>query len=410
MQNFEDTYRLGFDNLTQVNEWAHMPIGTVLLVRSLNVPELGDHYIVIIGRPVMKEHGLRPLTLMIKAPNAYRLFHKRTPILGATVLKLNLEYQEFFHQYYSIRLDNGIHFPTDLIVDEIMKVFEEFRPTPTNIDNYTVGKPILHDRITKFVENNEPIKFSMLGYPFKSRNIRDKVLGDMPDFGEQKSLEHIRYFNSRIRQIYNPGIKISVISDGLIFSDLWGICDDCVDAYGNIVRDIGKCECIQFYDMRDFYPLNTNMDVIREKIVSQHGITSEELERRILLDPNVNALYRGMIFFMFEELAMDNFPSKTQHQKQAKIKAREMMFRNEAYTNLIHSQFGDHIRLSIHNSTNDGTKYSFQLIKGGTHSPWHAALVVHKDESLSTMHKIDAINAGHELVSVDGKPYYFQEV
>ncbi len=129
-----------------------------------------------------------------------------------------------------------------------------------------------------------------------------------------------------------------------------------------------------------------------------------------MLDPNVNQLYRGMIRFMNEEIAMQPFPNNTQRQKRAKIMAREAMFRNEAYSALIQHTFTDHIRLSIHNSTNDGTKYSFQMIPGKSmHSPWHSALVVHNDGQFETMHRIDAINAGYELVSVNNQPFYFIE-
>jgi pyoverdine/dityrosine biosynthesis protein Dit1 len=127
-----------------------------------------------------------------------------------------------------------------------------------------------------------------------------------------------------------------------------------------------------------------------------------------LMDADVNSLYRGMIKFMTEDLAMKNFASNTQLQKQAKITAKEMMFRNEAYSSLIRNEFPDNIRLSMHPSVNNGTKFSFQLIpsKNAWTSPWHCALLVNNGE-YETIHRKDAIAAGYELVSKDGRPSHF---
>lgn len=129
------------------------------------------------------------------------------------------------------------------------------------------------------------------------------------------------------------------------------------------------------------------------------------------MDPDVNLLYRGMIKFMTGDLAIKDFPSNSQLQKQAKITAREMMFRNEAYSKLVSSEFSSHIRLSMHPSANNGSKYSFQLIpspKAWT-SPWHCALLVNADGQYETIHRKEAMAAGHEIVFKDGQPYYFKQ-
>lgn len=146
--------------------------------------------------------------------------------------------------------------------------------------------------------------------------------------------------------------------------------------------------------------------------MQQFGITPEVLEQRILLDADTNSLYRGMIKFLTLDLAIQEFPSNNQLQKKAKLLAREMMFRNEAYSHLVQHEFKDHIRLSMHPSVNNGTKYSFMLIpseKAFT-SPWHCAIAIEKDGSIATIHKRDAIAKGYEIVNQDGQPFYFQEV
>jgi pyoverdine/dityrosine biosynthesis protein Dit1 len=163
--------------------------------------------------------------------------------------------------------------------------------------------------------------------------------------------------------------------------------------------------------MTDFNDRNMSLTAIREKIMGQFGITPIELERRILMDTDVNILYRGMIKFMNLDLAIKDFASNSQLQKQSKVVAKEMMFRNEAYSTLIRSEFSDHIRLSMHHSINNGTKYSFQLIRSTGNvftSAWHCALAI-RDGIIETIHKRDAIAQGFELVSVGGQPYFYQK-
>lgn len=362
----------------------------------------------------MKKHGLRPETLTISAK-------EQTPLLDQyekddeDVILLLLEQQaakEWMYEMGIAVIFGEVIYPKGLVVNEILRVFEDFRLPPTVIDQYhEVGRQVLYDRIFDFVSKDEPIRFSMLGYPFKSKNTRDKVLGVLPDLGEEKSLENFGYLNDRIKQVYLPGVKFSIISDGYIFSDVWGIPDASVLAYNEITKDLASKYPIQLFDAGDFYHQESSMANIREKIISQFGISADVLEKRILTDLNVNTLYRGMIIFMEEEFAMQDFPSRSQREKFAKIKAREAMFRNEAYSAMIQHNFTDHIRLSMHNSTNDGTKYSIQLIHGKyKFSPWHSCLVVHQDGTLETMHRKDAVAANYELVNQDGRPYYFQEV
>lgn len=302
-----------------------------------------------------------------------------------------------------------------MIIESILDAFENFRMPPILNDEYLQkGRAVLTDKIDAFVRKHDPLRFSMLGYPMKSPNFRDKVLGTLPDLGEKLSFENFARFARTIEDIYSPGVQFSFISDGFIFSDIMQVSDRIVEQYIELCKQMSKAAGVPvtWFEMTDFYDRRLGMQAIREKIMTQYGITSEELERRILYDANVNHLYRGMLYFIEGDLAIREFPSRNQLHKQSKIVAREMMFRNEAYSSLIQSEFSDHIRLSMHPSTNDGTKFSFQLVPSplARHSPWHSAILRHKDGPVETVHKKDAIAAGHELVNVNGQPFYFQEV
>lgn len=284
---------------------------------------------------------------------------------------------------------------------------------PTSTDQFQeVGKSILGNKFEKYIALGLPLKFSMLGYPMKSPNDRDKVLGKLPDLGEELSFQQFARFAEAVKGLYPPGVHYSFISDGYIFADIMETPDKIVEAYLDRCKELAAKYSVpvEWFDMLDFYPKQLGMTGIREKIMSQFGITTDELQRRILFDENVNHLYRGMLFFMEGDLAIREFPSRNQLHKKSKEVAREMMFRNEAYSALIQSNFSDHIRLSMHPSNNNGEKYSFQLIPNGRHSPWHSAILKHKDGTIETTHKKDALENGHQIVSINNQPYYLQEV
>lgn len=86
-----------------------------------------------------------------------------------------------------------------------------------------------------------------------------------------------------------------------------------------------------------------------------------------------------------------------------------MMFRNEAYSNLVKAEFADCIRLSMHPSVNNGAKYSFQLIPGARHSAWHSSIALYNDGRIETIHRKDAEQKGLKLVYKNNNPYNFIE-
>lgn len=109
VEYFEELMVFEKDDLTQLTaqEGLKLKIGDVALVRSSNVPEYGDHYIVITGLPVIKEHGLRPQEIAIEAPKADYLLNKYEPIQGLTLLKLNEEARDYFLLFHNIEIIAG---------------------------------------------------------------------------------------------------------------------------------------------------------------------------------------------------------------------------------------------------------------------------------------------------------------
>jgi len=293
-------------------------------------------------------------------------------------------------------------------VNQILDVFQQFRMAPTPIDQYdNVGKAVLANRIDEFVRHNKRIEFVMLGYPMKSANNRDKVIGDKPDLAEELSIQNFGRFQQAVSELYQPGIKMNIVNDGFVFNDLLGVKDNVVYEYQEITEDMARAVPMEIFNLNDFMRGGTMSDK-RDALMENFNINDIELERRIQFDPDVNFLYRGMIRFMEEELAIKEFVSGNQKHKAAKTLTKHMMLRNEAYSSFVSKNFSEFIRLSMHPSVNNGNKFSFQLIPGpkSRYSPWHCAIAVDNGEFI-TIHKKDAEAAGMELVYKEGRPYNF---
>lgn len=88
--------------------------GEVVLVRSTNVPEYGDHFIVVTGPPILKEHGLRVQDVAIQAPQAGWLLDSFSgEWKGLTLLRLTNEAAARFRTFHNIQLVNDeAVFPT----------------------------------------------------------------------------------------------------------------------------------------------------------------------------------------------------------------------------------------------------------------------------------------------------------
>jgi hypothetical protein len=114
VQYFEDAFALSEHDVDQADPYQaiYSQLGDVYLVRSANVPEYGDHFIVITGRPVSKPHGIRPKDEAIHAPHTGHILDNFKPINGVTLLKLTPTARKAFFSFHEIGVEEGgIIFP-----------------------------------------------------------------------------------------------------------------------------------------------------------------------------------------------------------------------------------------------------------------------------------------------------------
>jgi pyoverdine/dityrosine biosynthesis protein Dit1 len=80
------------------------------------------------------------------------------------------------------------------------------------------GRPAFLSVIAKFVAAEERVDMCLPAFPFKSANKVYKVFGVLPDKSEEIALDRLNSMCIRIGQIYKPGARCTIISDGLVYN------------------------------------------------------------------------------------------------------------------------------------------------------------------------------------------------
>jgi pyoverdine/dityrosine biosynthesis protein Dit1 len=104
---------------------------------------------------------------------------------------------------------------------EILKVIEKYGlnyERTGSWDGFAMFLPVVQGQ----VERGESIKMLLPGFPFKSPNNKTKVLGVLPDLGEELALKRLDDIASAIDAVYKHGAEIHITSDGLVYNgQLW---------------------------------------------------------------------------------------------------------------------------------------------------------------------------------------------
>ncbi|KAE8381570.1 Pyoverdine/dityrosine biosynthesis protein-domain-containing protein [Aspergillus bertholletiae] len=312
----------------------------------------------------------------------------------------------------------------DLTVEQIVNLFDkELRYSVQNDQWESHGRAYFEAKVRFFVCQNSTLQLCLPAFPCKSSNL-EKVMGVLPDRGEEIALRRLHTFTHKIEQIYPPGARVLIISDGHVFSDCIGVDDKTVDQYGEHLKVLNsaislamgeKVERVQFQSLVDLFNLTSlSPTSVLSLPELQHDLTTSlddtaELCRRILVagcqpskeslrtqiesgDESTLALYRGFSRFMLQDL--DQHPltqsqSRSQRKKLATRVSFEMILRNQAYSNLVELMFPDCLRLSIHAHNNSGPKFGIKLFDTATIS------VIHPLDSMSS----DASNSDEECIA-----------
>lgn len=68
--------------------------------------------------------------------------------------------------------------------------------------------------IRRFTDSGAPVRLLVRGFPFKQRDNRLKAAGPQPDLAELGALVRLRELRQAFRDLYPPGLRVTVLSDG----------------------------------------------------------------------------------------------------------------------------------------------------------------------------------------------------
>ncbi|KAF7165602.1 hypothetical protein CNMCM6106_001683 [Aspergillus hiratsukae] len=283
--------------------------------------------------------------------------------------------------------------------------------------------------IDRFVAAGTRVEACLPAFPFKSANKVYKVLGSLPDKAEELALDRLNTMCKRVREVYSPGLQVTIISDGITYNDLLCISDQDTWAYGEALRKMAvqkQFKYIAFSRIRDLLdtPLPEKMTEIvyvancttfRRLLFNKYERVDLDIDREIASNPDTKLTYLGYKRFLESDLKYI-FPrgadrSAHSYKRDCKYLAKQMLRRGDVFAQAIKASFPNHVRLSIHESVG-GTKLSISLLntKSGFTTPWHCSVAQLADGEwtsapMGEFSKDDRM----ELVYVDGRPSHFRE-
>ncbi|KAJ5664905.1 Pyoverdine biosynthesis [Penicillium maclennaniae] len=315
---------------------------------------------------------------------------------------------------------------------DILKVIESYGVDYEKNGGSWKGLESFIPTVEERVKHREPIRMILPAFPFKSPNSRDKVLGTMPDFGEELALAHLNGLCENIAQVYEPGAEVYISSDGLVYNDILGVPDETVWDYGENLRQMAiekglrNIKFIRLFELLEHPWVKTDSpeaakafylahaSCLRRELRHLHGDPSFDADEAIKTDNDTCLTYRGYIKFLTKDLAHQEQTqslSKRARQNQIAQIARQMIVRGKMFAAAIKANRNDYVRLSIHESAGE-KKLSVSLIpqlRGALgFTPWHASVAVGVDGSYRTVHAED-VRYTHDLIYKNGQPFYFRE-
>ncbi|KAF5210614.1 dityrosine synthesis enzyme [Clavispora lusitaniae] len=297
--------------------------------------------------------------------------------------------QDLNTQMSNLALDDAKEMAT-----KITEIFETTVKNSAKVDRWSEGRDSFIKNVQFFTSRNAQVEAVLPAFPCKSSN-PEKVASTTPDKGEELALKRIIEFVSYVNEIYPPGMKFFIVSDGHVFSDCINVDDKVVDSYTEQLKKLYHrvkpegFDGIHFRGLNDCFKSSTKNEIapLLNTITVDHYLDTQldyatEINRKIMMlgcDDNAETLreeiktpshprlylYRGFNKFMYEDLV--NTPkaqamSRKKFKKMVSSIAFEMILRNDAYSNLVELVFPFHLRLSIHAHHNAGPKYGIRLL------------------------------------------------
>ena len=262
--------------------------------------------------------------------------------------------------------------------------------SPSHGDLYHAqGRDLLLQQLQHAIQHHRPIQLLVPGFPCKSPNL-NKVAGKLPDAGELYALEYLNSVCREISLIYSPGCELRLWSDGRIFADLIGVPREDITRYESLLRSYAHTMTHISWDNLDQYIRDE--DRVSDDLVHNYGTKTFDVDHWLTKSDNNRQQFLHMTSFMRDDLThTKRIEHLALHEQEHEINSivRVMIQRNDALTNLLKQHYPHHIRLSVHQHSNNGDKFTIHLLptlEQPTDSllptPWHHVPVIDLDGTL----------------------------
>jgi pyoverdine/dityrosine biosynthesis protein Dit1 len=264
--------------------------------------------------------------------------------------------------------------------------------------------------VRRFIGAGLPIHFVLPAFPAKSPN-QEKVLGRIPDKAEELSLQFLHDLCGEIRKIHGPGARITICSDGLVFSDLVGVTDSDVNNYGEQITQMIEqlhLDSLETFHMQDLYDEAGSGEQMREWLCHHYAESQETIRERLHSNDSQQALFNGIQRFLFEDqVAIEEGKSRTRIRAECKERTYVLVRRSDAWGRLVADCFPASLRLSIHPQPPHSEKIGILLAESRDVwlTPWHA-VALNENGHFRLAKRREAEALGASVVLEDGVPSY----
>jgi pyoverdine/dityrosine biosynthesis protein Dit1/AcrR family transcriptional regulator len=266
-------------------------------------------------------------------------------------------------------------------------------------------------KVRRFVINQEPVQLLLPAFPAKSPN-RSKVLGSLPDMAEELALDFLEGVCREIKEFYPPGARVTVCSDGRVFSDLVGVAEADVTEYGREIASMLmrlRAESLDTLNLEDLFDID-DKEALREQFCAHYAESLATIEERVRTHERHRALFNGIHRFLFEDrLVIEPEKSRNRLRNECRERALRVIQRSEAWGRLIGECFPVALRLSIHPQPPHSDKIGILLgdAEDAWLTPWHGvALKTERGFKLVRRHEAEALGA--TVVLREGRASHYE--
>lgn len=297
-------------------------------------------------------------------------------------------------------------------VVEAVSAHRRFLTPETDVED--LGLETLRIKTLRYVSSSEPIHFVLPAFPCKSVS-RRKVLGELPDMAEILSLTFLNDLMNKIGLSYPPGAKLTICSDGRVFSPIVRVKDEVIDSYSQelnrLIKQLGLT-AIEVFCLEDVF--SGDPAELRDNLLTKFGSTIDDIKIKAKANPSLMSTFRGVKKFMTEEgrdWNEQNGLNQTNNQldKESKNRAWEVIRASQAWSSLVDNEvFPNAVRLSIHPQGPESSKFGIKLLQTEDNflTPWHSVAVL--SESGASLMRHSELDSLSGFVSfIDDRPSHF---